>query len=167
MPSAPAPLTPCRKPLRLIPDVECPCPQPHGQQVVRIGCLSECSFVMCRPLHTGSQIRLDLMAPACARRRIYITGTAGIYPCSKQTSRQKPVSHVARVNGGCLRQACTLRFLARACCSTVCLNYGSAFFHGSIVAGPPSSRPDPKSGCPTGDNVWYRWCDGLYDWQQP
>jgi hypothetical protein len=49
----------------------------------------------------------------------------------------------------------------------VCLNYGSAFFHWSIVVGPPGSRPDPKSNGPTGDDVWYRWRDGLYDWQQP
>jgi hypothetical protein len=49
----------------------------------------------------------------------------------------------------------------------VCLNYGSAFFHWSIVAGPPGSRPDPKSSDPNSDNTWYRWCDGLYDWQQP
>jgi hypothetical protein len=48
----------------------------------------------------------------------------------------------------------------------VCLNYGSAFFHWSIVVGPPGSRPDPKSNGPTGDDVWYRWRDGLYDWQQ-
>jgi hypothetical protein len=49
----------------------------------------------------------------------------------------------------------------------VCLGYGSAFFHWSIVVGPPGSRPDPKSNGPTGDDVWYCWRDGLYDWQQP
>jgi hypothetical protein len=52
--------------------------------------------------------------------------------------------------------------------SAVCLNYGSGFFHRSIVVGPPGSRPDPNvSNSSTGDDIWHRWRDGLYDWQKP
>jgi hypothetical protein len=48
----------------------------------------------------------------------------------------------------------------------VLLSYGSGFFHWWIVIGRPGSQPDPKLNDPNSDNFWYRWADGIYDWQQ-
>ncbi len=46
------------------------------------------------------------------------------------------------------------------------LPYGSAFFHWQIVVGRPGSRPEPTRNDPDSDNAWFRWSDGIYDWQQ-
>jgi len=48
----------------------------------------------------------------------------------------------------------------------VVFGYGGGFFHWYIVVGRPGSRPDPKLNDPNSDNFWYRWADGIYDWQQ-
>lgn len=48
----------------------------------------------------------------------------------------------------------------------VCLAYGGGFLHWRILIGPPGSIPDPNIRGDLPDSYWFRWGDGIYDWQR-